>query len=190
MALTKISDHTARAVARLASQYQNSSSVVGLVKLATAEHQVLEDTLFAEFVETVDSAAGHGLDIMGKVVGQPREGRSDDNVYRTWIKARVQVNRCGGTAPEIIAIFMVLCPPPLTLRLEERYPAGFVLRIGGAAAPTPTALVSILRRAKAAGVRGILEYLTAAPSETFSFAGADPGLGFEDGAFAGGAQQE
>jgi hypothetical protein len=179
MALTLIADHVARAVSRLASQYQQSASVVGLVKLATAETQVLENVLFDEFVETVDSATGNGLDVMGKVVGQPREGR-DDTTYRTWIKARVQVNRCGGTAPEIIAIFMALCPG-LTLRLEELYPAALVMHVTGTAIPNPDSLASILRLIKAAGVKATLETTTAIPGTTFTL---DVGPGLDVGLLA------
>ncbi len=128
---------------------------------------------------------GASLDILGKVVGQPREGR-DDAIYRTWVKARVKVNRSGGTGADLVSIFTALCPG-LSVRLEERPPATFVLHIEGGAAPTPTALASLLQLAKAAGVRGILEYLNAAPTASFSFAGG-PGLGFGAGAFAGGAE--
>ncbi len=185
MALSQITDHQAQALARLAEQYKGSASFTALIRVATAEHQAIEDVLWAEFVETVDSAVGASLDLIGKVVGQPREGR-DDVTYRLWVKARVKVNRSGGTGADIVSIFTALCPG-LDVRLEERFPATFILHIEGGAAPTPTALASLLQIAKAGGVKAILEYLNAAPTASFSFAGG-PGLGFGAGAFAGGAE--
>lgn len=179
MALTKILDHQAQAFARLAEQYKGSVSFTGLVAIATAEHQTLEQVLWDQFVETVDSAAGASLDVMGKVVGQPREGR-DDATYRVWVKARVKVNRSGGTGADLVSIFTALCPG-LTVRLEEHYPAAFVLRLSGLAVTNAGVLGSILRLTKAGGVRAVLETTNDLPVTTFTL---DTGPGLDVGKLA------
>jgi hypothetical protein len=178
MALEHITDHQAQAIARLAEQYKGSASVTGLVNLTTAEHQAIEDALWADFSTTIAASTGAQLDVLGKIVGQPREGR-DDPTYRLWAKARVKVNRSGGTAPDIIGIFLALCPGA-TLRLTEGTGA-FVLTVSGVPVTNAPALVTLLRIARAAGVRGLLDTTNATAPGTFTF---DLGPGFDVGALA------
>lgn len=72
MPLELFVDHQARATARLAEQYRGSYSMTSMVALGTAEHQAVEDALWVEFLESVDNAVGAALDVLGKIVGQPR----------------------------------------------------------------------------------------------------------------------
>src|SRR6266568_3134562 len=146
MALEHVTDHQLQALGRLAEQYKSSVSVSGLVKAATAEHQALEDVLWAEFTLTVDTATGALLDQFGRLVGQARAGR-DDPTYRTWIKARQLVNRSGGTGPDLIAIFLALAPAGATVQLRQEPPKGLVISLGAVATTNYADLAAVLRAA-------------------------------------------
>jgi hypothetical protein len=53
------------------------------------------------------TAIGEQLDVLGRIVGQPRGGRTDA-VYRLWILARILVNRSNGKQEELFDILEVL----------------------------------------------------------------------------------
>ncbi len=182
MALEHITDHVAQAQGRLAQQYRDSTSMKGVVQLIATEWQTLEDVFWSELATTIENEVGEQLDVLGRVVNQPREGR-DDASYRVWIRARVRINRSGGTAPTLIDIFRTLAPAGATVRFEPQYPAGFVMRIGAQPVTNGPQLVEVLRAASAAGVKAILEYLNVAPAASFSFLNGG-GLGFGAGIFA------
>ncbi len=115
------------------------------------------------------------LDTIGKIVGQPREGR-DDETYRIWIRARVRLNKSGGTPEDILAVFAAITQGSTKIVLEEQFPAGIVVRIGSSSIVDPVALLAILQQAKAAGVQAILEAATSIDTTSFAF---DPnGAGF------------
>ncbi len=178
--LEHILDHQDRAKARLASQYQGSDSFTKLVSIATAEHQTVEDVLWAEFTETLDTATGAALDTIGKIVGQPREGR-EDSVFRIWIRARVRLNKSGGTPEDILAVFAAITQGSTKIVLEEQFPAGLELRLSGLAITNAAQLAAVLRSARSAGVRGLLETTNGTPAQTFTL---DTGPGLDAGQLA------
>jgi hypothetical protein len=180
--LTHIIDHQERAVARLASQYQDSVTVPALLRLATAEHQVLEDALWADFELTLASATGAQLDLFGKLVDQARGGM-DDATYRLWIQARSRLNRSSGTGPDILAIFGLVVPVGASITLKQWFPKGFVLRIGALPLTNADMLLELLAEATEAGTYSVLEFLSGPPAAAFTFSGGG-GLGFDAGIFA------
>ena len=182
MPLTHITDHQDRAVARLASQYQASVTVPALVRLATAEHQVLEDALWADFQLDLATATGAQLDLFGKLVGQARGGM-DDTTYRLWIQARSRLNRSSGTGPDILAIFRLVVPAGASITLKQFFPKSFVLRIGALQLANAAMLAELLAEATEAGTYSTLEFLNATPAATFTL---DIGPGLDVGRLADG----
>jgi hypothetical protein len=176
MALVHITDHEARALARLIYKYREATNLRGLISAATEEKQTLEDLFWQMFTETIDTAEDAQLDVYGNLVGQPRGGRSDP-VYRLWIRTRVLINRSSGTGTELLAIFIALVAGTTFVYLTETFPAGFVLEIGYTAALDPEEAAAILQKAKAAGVRALLEAYGADESEMLILDNTDgPGL--------------
>lgn len=178
-------DHASAAVARLVSQYRDVLSVRAIAALMASPLQPLEDAAFVLWGETVDNAEGESLDVLGRLVGQAREGR-DDAAFRLWIKVRAKINRSCGTPEEILAIFRALTSGSVPLVLEEVYPAEFRLRLGATATLDPVQGSAILQRAKPAGVRATLIGATSSDAGSFAFSPNGAGFGsVYDGALGG-----
>jgi hypothetical protein len=178
MALEHIPDHQARAVARLVEHFRSGATMPKLVRAMTAENQVIEDVLRDLILKRrLDTAIGAQLDVIGRIVGQPREGRSDD-VYRIWISARIRLNKTSGTGEDILAIFSAVTQGSTALVLEEQFPAAFVLRIGSASIVPPAELAAIARLAKAGGVQA--QIVSATSEDVTSFACDPNGAGIGD----------
>jgi hypothetical protein len=180
MALLHITDHQVRALARLISKYREATNVRGVVSESTAETQAIEDELWEMFIETIDSAENAQLDVFGRIVNQPREGR-DDPTYRLWIKTRVLMNRSSGTGSQLLAIFTALVSGTTFIHLEEQFPAALALKMGSTPSLLPIEANRILQRCKAAGVRALLELQNYPDGETFTL---DIGPGLDVGHLA------
>lgn len=183
-------DHEPRGIARLIDRYRypRTSALLGSW---LAEVQEAEDALWQLLVErSLHTAVGAQLDVLGAIVGQPRQGR-DDATYRLWIAARNMVSRSSGTTSELLAIARQIMPPGTVARLEEYYPAAAVMRFEGGALTLTLGyhIAHMLRAAKAAGVL-LQTTWPAEPDTTFTFAPTpatpvlDSPLGFDAGAFA------
>jgi hypothetical protein len=133
----------------------------------------------------LDSAYGPHLDVLGRIVGELRNGRTDPS-YRTAIQAKILLNKSSGTIEEIYAIFALLLAVnnlAATMRVQEFYPKALALRMGGVAVPDSVAadMAAILKKAKDAGALAHLEYGNTTP--LFGFDGA--GSGFDTGYLGG-----
>lgn len=141
----------------------------------------------------IDTAVGTQLDILGKIVGQPRNGLSDDT-YRRRVRARVSVNRSDGLIEDILTVADLVInddvAPELTLRINNIGTAALELYVEGGVLDWTTAMIAVemLRETVAAGVRLITIWLPQAEASTFSFFdGAGLGLGSTLDAGVGGA---
>src|SRR6266540_3549880 len=87
--LEHIPDHQARALARLAAQYQGSDSFTKLASLATAGTQQVEDALWDAYVE--------GLDFQPSPNRLTRSQEFDD---AAWGKINCSITRNAAVAPD------------------------------------------------------------------------------------------
>lgn len=145
--------------------------------LVIAMHQVLT-------LRSVDNALGAQLDVLGRIVGRPRNGITDDEVYRRLVRAQISANKSDGTNADILTIArLVVADPDATFVLRNEGAAGFVLAVGGIALDEDIAavLLELLLRATSGGVRLLLEYATSPPEDVFRF---DSGPGFDVGHYA------
>lgn len=178
---THIADHADRAAARLTQQFREGVSVPALVRALSGGYQQLEDVLWEiRLRRAVSAAEGVQLDVLGRIVGQPREGRTDA-VFRIWVLARVRLNKGSGRPEDILHVFAAITQGTTKLQLEEQYPAGFVLRIGLSPAVSAQELATLLRSARAGGVRAIVEAPNDVPANTFTL---DIGPGLDVGKLA------
>src|SRR5512133_111299 len=100
-----ITDHGDRAAARLLQQYRDGASIPALVRALSGGLQQVEDVLWdIRLRRAVSAAEGVQLDVLGRIVGQPREGRTDA-VYRIWILARVRLNKGSGRPEDLLGVF-------------------------------------------------------------------------------------
>ena len=150
-ALTYDTEHATRGVERLIERYRRPRTSA-LLESWLAEVQAVEDALWQLLVDrSLETAEGYQLDVLGRIVGEPRRGR-DDATYRVWIEARNLVHRSSGTTTQMLAIVRKLLPT-IGLELEEYYPAAFVFRFGpGLDLDAGYQVAYMLRLAKPAGV--------------------------------------
>ncbi len=124
----------------------------------------LQDLLLNRSVST---AVGYQLDILGKIVGQVRQGL-DDDTYRRYIRARITTNRSDGVIEDLITISdLVVFVDSATYQVDNQGAAAVVLRILGIATSEDLAnvVIDFLNDAVSAGVRVILESSAESPSD-------------------------
>jgi len=176
---TTLFDHESLAIARLVEQYKDKEKFTQFIGKCAAQFQDVEQVSFDIISSMVlDSATGVQLDGIGDIVGEARQGRTDD-AYRVRIKARVRINTSAGRTEDLLSIYSLLIPDAQVV-LNEYPPAGFILLVTGVAIPIVDDLADILNEAKSAGVRTIFEWSPTTPELTFSFADCPDGLGWGD----------
>ncbi len=157
----RITDHVARALARLKQQFKDKPRLEAFLSLLVGPAQPLEDALWQLLVERqIDTAIGVQLDKLGKIVGERRLGR-DDETYRRLIRARISTNNSDGLVEDLIQVAgAVLNDPTATPEVVTEGIAAAVLRVQGVVIDNDTAnvLIDLLSEAIVAGVRMILEY--------------------------------
>lgn len=154
--------------------------------------QTLEDAAQqCIFDRGVNTAVGAQLDTIGKIVGIPRNGVTDDEIYRRLIRAQISSNKSDGLIEDMLTITdLVVFDPAATYVLDNTGVAAFVLKVEGVVLTFELAefLMRFLRRAVSAGVRIIMEFWQEPETDMFTFDGG-AGLGFGDtlNALTGGA---
>lgn len=142
--ITQITDHQARAFARLPDRFRDLEQKYpafwraglctgweGFLYSFVEPAQQLEDIMF-DILAAMDlsSAAGVQLDRIGQIVGQPREGLGDVD-YLTQIQAQIAENNSDGTGNNILNIAsLILGPIAEFLELKEMFPAKMILDVG------------------------------------------------------------
>ncbi len=150
-------DHVAQAASRLIERWRadRNPNLAALQSSIVAEVQELEDAAWQVMLARMpDYAEGVQLDVLGRVVGQRREGLSD-TAYRAHIKARIRINRSFGTPEDIIEVIKLV--ETAAFRFVEHPTAGFTVIFSTApSASVGHELPSMVRDTRAAGVSGLV----------------------------------
>lgn len=185
---THYTEHAAQGVERLIERYRKPRTSALLESWLT-EVQALEDVLYDLLVlRGVAVATGATLDILGRIVGEPRDGR-DDDTYRLWIAARILVSLSSGTPPQLLAIVQKLVGGAAVV-LTEYYPAAFDISVDGIPIDDGWQIAALIHAAKPAGVRAFFSWTgEGTAGSIFTFAPADVAvpdspLGFDAGSWA------
>lgn len=188
MALTQITDFAARIASRVISQLRAKARFMSLLAGIAAEIQAAEDALWGYVAQLdLDTAAGVWLEDWGALVGELRQGETDDALYRQYVKARVLANFSHGTIDDVIAVVRKIVEIYGTINptVTEFQPAAFVLEwpdttatpgFGFTSSPTDSHLLrvsALIRSARAAGVNAQLQYTTSSWATTFTMATGD-----------------
>jgi hypothetical protein len=127
---------------------------------------------------------GACFDLLGRILGEPRNGRADES-YRRFLLAKIAINRGSGTAEDLYNIFTLILGSNSGARftVQDFYPKSFVARVGTVAISDVAAadMATLTKRAKDAGAGSSFEYANTAP--LFGFDGN--GSGFDTGYFGG-----
>lgn len=153
-------DHVARAISRLCEQFRDKPNILALLSALVTPAIDLEAAFLQLLTErTVDTAQGAQLDVLGKLVGQPRNGLGDED-FRRYIRARIAMNQSDGLTEDLLTVArLVINDDAAAYRLDNQGIAALVLRIDDIDLPNDLAniVISFLRDTVAAGVRIILE---------------------------------
>lgn len=116
--------------------------------------QSLEDAIFAVYQSRIlDNAVGEQLDLLGALVGEPRNNRSD-TFYKVGIRVRILVNFSDGT-PEDLAKIGVAGAPDATTNYVDSGGGHFqISMVNLTANDDPTSLATAFDEAKANGTSG------------------------------------
>lgn len=152
--------HRNEAVARTIERWKRKEAFEALRDAIATEMQAAENALWQVFVSRlVDDARGESLNILGRIVGEARNGR-DDPSYRVRIRARVRVNQSFGRVSDLVAVLALLDTAHFTITLTP--PAAYLVTadapLSGFA--TATELAELLGEATAVGVGGTLTMWT------------------------------
>lgn len=170
--IEKVEDHCADGLELLLEQFKDKPRLAGVLCAFLEQVQEVEDATWQLLTERdLDTAVGAQLDMLGRLVGEERRGRTDDQ-YRPFVRARILINRSNGLPEEILTILRVVLGAGVGLRLREDFPAAFTVIVSELGTLTPDTLIRLLQQAKAAGVRVLLEYSAVPPEEAFTFASA------------------
>lgn len=170
MTTEKITDHVQQGLDRLPEQLKGKTNFEDFLSIFLEPWQKLEDAWWDLFtLRRLDTAFGIGLDVLGYIVGQSRNGLEDET-YRRYIRARIAANRSNGTIPELINIAeLIIFDDDASIQMLRQNHATILVRVTGIEVDTvlQKALISFLRDAKSGGVRLILESADIAPADLF-----------------------
>lgn len=144
----------------LISQYADAEKLKALICALIDPLQAIETAACAVYAQVlnIDGAEGVHLDLLGRIVGENRNGLSD-YVYRRAIKTRVLINRSQGRIPDLIKVARMFEDMDITgadatayIRVGEVQPARVEVRVINVPANDPAEVHKRVRAAKAAGV--------------------------------------
>jgi hypothetical protein len=148
-----IADTTQQGVERLTAK-RRTPRVVQIVQAVTRPLQALEDLqLDLRGALLLDTATGGWLDRLGRIVGEPREGATDQD-YRRFIRARLLINASEGGIAQVIRIAELLTDTGV-VQYSDAFPAGYGLLLVTSAPPSATLQARIRDRVERATASGV-----------------------------------
>lgn len=148
------------AVSLFIEQFKGKPNLDAWAKSYLKQVQDLEDATFEIiFARVLEAAVGVQLSIIGEIVGQPRT-TSDDDRYRTMIRARIAINLSHATAEDLITIAaLILSPFGESFRVRDEPPAQIRVEVLDPLISTDADLFfDLLDLADPAGVRLLLQW--------------------------------
>lgn len=187
MPLVEQTDQVEQALRLLVSSYAGKPTLEAYLSSFITQLQELEAAAFDVIdVTDVDSNEGEQLDLVGRIVGQPRGGR-DDAAYQQWIKARVHVNKGSGTGNDLLIVAGLTVPVANSYTMTESFPQEVEIWLSGAIDnAVADSIRQILGETKLGGVRLQVGWYVDEDTFQFSTTGGtvtDAAKGFGDLAF-------
>jgi hypothetical protein len=185
MGYSKKTTHAVEGLAKLISQFQGQPVLEAVLRIYLDKIQELEDA-FSDLLSetTIDNSVGVHLENIGAIVGEPKNGRSDE-LYRLAIKARIRLNKSAGTIEDIIAIAIAVANADVSIEMTEYFPAAFIARIVEPIDPAVTDVYRIADFINSARGGGIATHLEFAVEGAFQLDGP-AGSGYDEGKYGGG----
>lgn len=181
--ISPIADHLAQALDKLIQRYKGKPRFAAWLGTYVKQVQLLEDaTKAVEASRDLDTADDARLELIGRLVGQPRRGAVTE-LYRLYIKARILANRSDGSPEALKAIARLLLGQGTTLKhgdcWESLCPKG-PLGVTMSDPEVVAVMAEILRDAHTGGVAFSFEFF-AEPVATLFHLGRTSGVDAGDG---------
>lgn len=177
-----IPNHVQQALARLVTQYKNSTNLQNLLSALIGPIQGIESALTdMNSLRYMAEAQGVQLDVIGIIVGLTRSGGQSDSSYRLALQGQIKINISQGQPEQIIQAYKLFTGSPFVI-LDEYHNASFILESDFTPSSQAEAdqLILTIKQAAPVGVR-IDELICFDPTEAFAYAGSMPGKGYDDG---------
>lgn len=127
MSLIEKTNHATEALSHLLQQYKGKDKIAALLNCFSAQIQEIESAFFELLNDRwMETSTGLQLDGLGQIVGEARQGRTDDD-YRLALRVRILTNKSSGSTEQIIEILSLAIKSPI--ELVEYFPASFVTYI-------------------------------------------------------------
>lgn len=150
-----ITDHAEQAVLSLAAPFWGKPRIAAIVHSHAIQIQEIEDCANAIIAsKMLDNATGEQLAAIGRIVGQPNLGWTDE-IYKLYVRARIRANRSLGERSDTWAILQLLVPDGAggaLARVATLYPAAVRVDLDGVSEPVAEVVASMLSDALQAGV--------------------------------------
>ncbi len=157
-----------QALALLLSQFKDTIRVKALIASYVQQLQELENAAWDLYRSRfIDEATFAQLDLLGALVGQPRNGQ-EDLTYRKYIKLRIFINKASGLSDEVLYVLQAVMPGAADIMLTSTPPASFTLSFTTADLDLLDVLVDLIDSTKAAGVGSSLVYSDASDATLFA----------------------
>lgn len=163
MSLSKDSEITNEALARLPSWLQKSSNLQDLITIFADRYQTLENIAWTLYTERdINSAIGEQLDVIGVIVTLARLSGQSDNDYRIALLGRIPYLSYSGEAEVLINTYLSLFQTPmgnaLYVELIETQPSTVKLTVNILTDPgIDVQAQAVMSRIRAAGINLILQ---------------------------------
>lgn len=174
MAIEHITTFVEDAKALVLGAYKGKPRFEALLSSYIKECQKLEDAIWSVILgRMIENAVGVQLDVIGKLVGEQRKGREDDD-YRIWITVRIRINRSHGRPKDLLEILRLVEQTGGNYR--EQYPATAYYEFADPTVVDPNVLGDLMEESTAGGfmMRVVVPPPGRTVDETISF--TYPGL--------------
>jgi hypothetical protein len=148
----RINNHVEQGLARLLRQFKDKPRIRGWAKSYLKQCQLLEDAIYDVMIyRMIDNAVGEQLNVIGRIVGEPRGNNTVDADYKVFLRARVRINRSQGTTGDVLAVLAIVSKTPVYF--AEFAPACLFIESLSVPDRDPVVIYTALHATKAAGVK-------------------------------------
>lgn len=147
-------DHFHAAILKLVGPFWGKPRIAALLYALVKQVQLLEDATWDVLDRyTIDGADTARLDVLGRVVGQPRFW-ADDEIYRAVIRAKIRANRSRGLVDDVIQVIQLAGAVTTVTAVDSYSPATMRVVLGETLTPArQIALAFLLPKTRPAGVQ-------------------------------------
>ena len=159
-------DYVAHAISRLPHMYRSSNPARPTntekdIAARLGPANTLGAAMRAVLTQrTVDNAVGAQLDVLGALVGRKRNGITDDEIYRRYIRAQISANKSDGVRADLLTVARLIVPEAVAIVATNLGNGAAIYEIRGVTVTDAVGdvLVDLFGQATSDGVRTIVEY--------------------------------